>query len=667
VDLTVSATGSPPLSYQWLFDGSPLSGASSSELQLAQVQLWQAGIYTVVVTNDFGAVTSAPALLGVVPAPTFRVLHEFNGSDGAEPSLASPVLAGTTLYGTAYYGGYYPTIWTGGEGTLFRLNTDGTDFRVLEGFVDWQSTGCGPSGNLVLCDNTLYGTAAWGGISNRGTVFKLATDGSGYTVLKSFAGSDGSTPFGGLAMSESVLYGTTYYGGSSNLGTVFRINTDGSGFRMLRSFTGADGCNPEAPLVVSGGTLYGTTGGYGGPLQTGGGTVFKLKVDGTSFTVLKAFTGSDGATPMAGLLLAGTTLYGTTAYGGGSIYGTVFRINTDGSGFAVLKSFNGGTDGASPEAGLALAGTTLYGTTCFGGPAWDGDWWSGDGLIFQINTDGTGYSILKQFTGGDGSRPGGQLLLSGTTLYGLAENGGSSNNGVVFSFAVAQHPSILSGPMTQTAEDGAAAGFGVRGAGTRPLMYQWLFDGTQTLACFSTNSYLLLPNVQPSQAGTYTVVIANAAGMATSSPAMLQVIVPVERRPVPGVKVMGQPGSLWDVVSTDALSPAPDWTTLGSVSLISTSQYWFDLTLPLPPQRFYRAWQTGAPAVIPSLDLHMVPAITLTGSIGGSVRVDAINRFGPIDAWFPLDTVTLTNTSQLYFDTSAWRQQQRLYRLVQVP
>ena len=114
-------------------------------------------------------------------------------------------------------------------------------------------------------------------------------------------------------------------------------------------------------------------------------------------------------------------------------------------------------------------------------------------------------------------------------------------------------------------------------------------------------------------------------------------------------------------------SPAPNWTTLGSVSLTSTSQYWFDLTLPLPSQRFYRAWQTGTPGVRLSLDLHLVPAITLAGSIGHSVRLDCINQFGSTDAWVTLDTVTLTNTSQLYFDVSAPGQPQRLYRLVQVP
>jgi hypothetical protein len=148
---------------------------------------------------------------------------------------------------------------------------------------------------------------------------------------------------------------------------------------------------------------------------------------------------------------------------------------------------------------------------------------------------------------------------------------------------------------------------------------------------------------------------------------MLNVIAAVECRPVPGVRVTGEAASLLNVDYVSFLSPAPNWTTLGSISLTSASQYYFDLTLPLPPQRFYRAWQTGTPSVIPSLDLHLVPAITLTGSIGHALRLDYINQFGPIDAWVTLDTVTMTNTSQLYFDVSAFRQPTRLYRLVAVP
>ena len=227
-------------------------------------------------------------------------------------------------------------------------------------------------------------------------------------------------------------------------------------------------------------------------------------------------------------------------------------------------------------------------------------------------------------------------------------------------------PTILISPQTQTAEAGSAVSLRVQARSPLPLFYFWYLNATNLLSS-GTNWQLELPIVQLSQSGAYTVVISNVLGAVTSAPAMLNVIAAVERRPVPGVKVTGEAASLVNVDCADSLSPAPNWTPLGSVSLTGTSQYCFDLTLPLPPQRFYRAWQTGTLGVIPSLDLHLVPAITLTGSIGHSVRLDYINQFGPIDAWATLDTVTLTNTSQLYFDTSAWRQPQRLYRLVQVP
>jgi hypothetical protein len=199
-----------------------------------------------------------------------------------------------------------------------------------------------------------------------------------------------------------------------------------------------------------------------------------------------------------------------------------------------------------------------------------------------------------------------------------------------------------------------------------PLFYFWYLNAT-TLISAGANGQLELPNVQSSQSGAYTVVISNVLGAVTSAPAMLNVIAAVERRPVLGVKVTGETGGLWNVDYADSLSPAPNWTPLGSVSLTGTPQYCFDLTQPLPPQRFYRAWQTGMPGARPSLDLHLVPAITLTGSIGHSVRLDYINQFGPTDAWVTLATVPLTNTSQLYFDISAPGQPPRLYRLVPSP
>jgi hypothetical protein len=219
-------------------------------------------------------------------------------------------------------------------------------------------------------------------------------------------------------------------------------------------------------------------------------------------------------------------------------------------------------------------------------------------------------------------------------------------------------------PRAQTAEVGSAVEFRVT-AGSGPVGYRWYFNGTTLLDC--TNSVLQLASAQFSQAGTYTVVVTNAAGAVTSPPATLSVIAPVDRRIVPALTLIGQPGTSLNLDFTAALGPAASWTTFDHVPLSAVSQWYFDLSSPVSHQGFYRAWQSGG-GTPPALGLHFVPALSLTGAIGSSVRVDYINQFGPIDAWVTnRATITLTNTTQRYFDTSAIGQPPRLWRLVQVP
>jgi hypothetical protein len=226
-------------------------------------------------------------------------------------------------------------------------------------------------------------------------------------------------------------------------------------------------------------------------------------------------------------------------------------------------------------------------------------------------------------------------------------------------------PTIQTSPQTQTAEAGSAVEFRVRAIGDLVLGYRWFFNGTNNLS--RTTSLLQLTNVQPSQTGAYTVVVTNAVGSVTSAPAILNVIAPVERRRVPGLWLTGQSGSALNLESTETVGLSSNWAPLDSVVLGNDSQWYFDLSTPLPPQRFYRFWQTGTPSAVPSLGLHLVPAITVTGPVGSSVRLDYVNQFGPIDAWVTLVTITLTNTSQLYFDVSSPGQPERLYRLFPGP
>ena len=75
------------------------------------------------------------------------------------------------------------------------------------------------------------------------------------------------------------------------------------------------------------------------------------------------FTNFDGANPPVGLILAGNTLYGVTAFGGSKGAGTVFAVETSGTNFTVVHDFTGGSGGAEPSGALTVAGDSLFGTT----------------------------------------------------------------------------------------------------------------------------------------------------------------------------------------------------------------------------------------------------------------------------------------------------------------
>lgn len=88
--------------------------------------------------------------------------------------------------------------------------------------------------------------------------------------------------------------------------------------------------------------------------------------------------------------------------------------------------------------------------------------------------------------------------------------------------AVADAPAITTQPSNQTVTNGGTATFNVVASGTAPLSYQWRLSGTDIPA--ATSASLVLNNVTPAQAGTYTVRVSNPGGFVLSAGATLTVL-----------------------------------------------------------------------------------------------------------------------------------------------
>jgi uncharacterized repeat protein (TIGR03803 family) len=310
-------------------------------------------------------------------------LHNFAGKDGANPTYLIRD-AGGNLYGITIFGGDLNCPEGKGCGTVFRLDPAGRE-TVIHSFTQSVTDGGVPTGLIMDAKGNLYGTTELGGAQNVGTVFKIDKSGK-ETVLYSFTGAnggpDGASPLGGVILDASGnLYGSTAYGGLGNTGTVFKIDAAGKETVLYR-FTGGnngstDGKNPMGGLVMdAAGNLYGTTS-IGG--TNGAGTIFKVDPHENE-TALHSFAGSaDGSYPQSPLSRdAVGNLYGN-ADGGTNGVGAVFKYDTAGN-ESLLHSFSG-PDGEYPGGALFLnstsTGVVIYGTTQQGGA-------SGWGTVFEI-------------------------------------------------------------------------------------------------------------------------------------------------------------------------------------------------------------------------------------------------------------------------------------------
>jgi uncharacterized repeat protein (TIGR03803 family) len=379
-------------------------------------------------------------------ASTEKVLWNFSGgSDGSEPwSNYFIADAKGNLYSVTASGGSYSA------GVVFMLTPAGGESVLYEFKGQSSGDGASPHGRLAFdAQGNLYGTTQGGGTNDTGTVYELTpAQGGGWTeqVLYTFsaAGTDGSNPSAGVVIAkDGTMYSTAANGGAGGAGAIFSLKKTSKGWKqkVIHSLNyPADGGYPYDGLMMdASGNLYGAAPSGG---SSGYGVIYRLShgKQGWTETVIHNFTDQNGdgsGLYWIDLISDGAgNIYGATSFGGTNTTGTVWELVYSKSkktyAESILYEFgaSGSGDGNNPYGGLVMDSKgNLYGTTVNGGT-------SGIGMVYQLTKQGKAWkeTALHEFAGGaDGSQPTGNLYIDGKgRLYGMAEMGGSSNQGVAY-------------------------------------------------------------------------------------------------------------------------------------------------------------------------------------------------------------------------------------------
>ena len=359
-------------------------------------------------------------------AGTLLPLYSFTGGqDGGDPNGGVISDHAGILYGETVIGGALNCALNrnSGCGTIYSFNPATNQFKVLVDFVG--ANGAFGINSLTLSGSTLYGTTGGGGLKNDGVVFSVHTDGTGFTLLHQFSGSDGLTPSGNLQIGAgNVVYGLTQFGGANNDGVLYSIQPNGT-YLVVHSFTGkTDGAEPSSLLISTSGTLVGSTqlGGTFNRICTSGcGNVFEYVPSAKKFSVVYLFSGFSGNGGEIGSIGPGPTVYGND--------GTAPYLLNSASGLVNIGCFSCvEAGGGFPSGPLLAPDGTLIGV--------NGTYGFIDGSLYTASPSTGVLTILTTFGGPAGISPAAQPILrsSGNIIGTTTEEGLCSNCGTIWQY-----------------------------------------------------------------------------------------------------------------------------------------------------------------------------------------------------------------------------------------
>ncbi|MEI6782588.1 MAG: immunoglobulin domain-containing protein [Verrucomicrobiota bacterium] len=515
LNLSVTATGPGPLTYQWLKDGRMILGATNSALNMANAGVTNSGIYYVAVANAYGLSISRPV---TVTDGSPQLMGWGNGQTGALGDAPaglginfSPITVAGNVVAAAAGGGFYlngTTTWDYSYSLL--LKSDGTLWAVGDNLFGQLGDGTTSQRNspVAVAGGTNVVAVAAGDTSSLflksdGTLWAMGDN--NYGQLGDGTTSQRNSP---VAVDGGTNVVAMAVGGAHSLflksdGTVWAMGKDGYG--QL-----GDGGHPvpnvshPIPVAVASNVVA---------VAAGQDHSLFLKADGTLWsTGYNAYgqlgNGAGGGnwedTPVA--VLGGTNVLAMAAGYNHSLFlksdGTLWAMGANVSG----QLGNGSASYSEVDPVAVVGGSNVVAVT------------AGNIDSLFLKSDGTLWAMGDNSFGelGDGFSPAQSSPVSVPGMYLATVISGCNAQ---HTLAVGLPLRITSPPASQTGLLGGSVTFSVTADGAGPLAYQWYFNGT--VISGATGQSYTLTGMTVTNVGSYTVAITGRCGTLISSGATL--------------------------------------------------------------------------------------------------------------------------------------------------
>lgn len=479
ISLSVTASGTSPLTYQWRKNGTDLPGETAATLVITTAQTSDAGSYDVVVSNVVGSATSPVAAVAVVVPPSIQTQPVGQTFDAFSDVTFSVAAAGTAPFGYQWFKNGQPIANATGPSLQLTSVTaeDIASYRVsitnVAGFVD--------SADVTLSVNKLSTPPTWPTPAT--IVYGTALGSAQLNAIPPAAGTlTYNPPAGTLLVSGTHTLTVNFVPDDMDnylpSSTTVSIDVDKAPLSVVADNISREFSAPNPPLTIS---YSGFVGADDASVLTSAPTI--------STTADAASLPADYPITVSG---AAATHYVVTHVGGTM---TVFANPPS---ITLQPADVLTTNGVAALLSVGVAGTSPVSVQ------WRHE---GTNLAGEVSAN-------LNIAAVDAALHGGRYDVVLSNLAGVVTS-------AVANLTILVAPGIVQQPVDVSANALSDGGFSVVASGTAPLVYEWRKDGI--ILAGKTNAILDLQSVTTNQAGVYTVTVTNAAGSVTSSAASLVV------------------------------------------------------------------------------------------------------------------------------------------------